>query len=675
MAFWHGEVLRVTHDNWPQKLREICAAKGVRSLLYGEASAHAEALKAAGIAGLKPYDRPVGEWKKELFDDTDAGLTSTRGGIAETGTLIIWPDANEPRLMSLVPPIHFALLDADQLHDTLFDAMSAQRWSEGMPTNALLVSGPSKTADIQVTLAYGAHGPKELVVLLLDNEVNAVNEVNDGGRAMNNSQQLNFVPASEFKQRASVAVADAHLRKSFRGAMDFLISKRAAQFPNPEALERQRSLAEHIRKYSLARLPELLEQLERKLTDNGVQVHWAEDGEEACAIIVGIAQRHSTKLMVKGKSMVSEEVELNHAMAAAGIDALESDMGEYIVQLDGEKPSHIIMPAIHKTKQQIARLFADKVPGAGYTESVDELIGIGRAVLREKFMTPRSACPGVNFAVAETGTLCLVENEGNGRMCTTVPEVHIAITGIEKVVEKLEHVPPLFGLLTRSATGQAITTYFNMISGPRKPGEKDGPGEMHLVLVDNGRTQAYGDEQLRSTLQCIRCGACMNHCPVYTRIGGHAYGTTYPGPIGEIISPHMLGLNATHVLPTASSLCGACGEVCPVRIPIPDLLVRLREEAQHDARPGHAPLRGQGAAKSRLVDAIWSGWAALYTRPALYRAFGWLATRFRALTPPMQGGWTVSRTPMKPAARTLHELMAVRRSPLRLRLGQRRRAI
>jgi L-lactate dehydrogenase complex protein LldF len=478
---------------------------------------------------------------------------------------------------------------------------------------------------------------------------------------MNDSQQLNFVPASEFKQRASVAVADAHLRKSFRGAMDFLITKRAAQFPNPEALERQRSLAEHIRKYSLARLPELLEQLERKLTDNGVQVHWAEDGEEACAIIVGIAQRHSTKLMVKGKSMVSEEVELNHAMAAAGIDALESDMGEYIVQLDGEKPSHIIMPAIHKTKEQIARLFADKVPGAGYTESVDELIGIGRAVLREKFMNAEVGLSGVNFAVAETGTLCLVENEGNGRMCTTVPDVHIAITGIEKVVEKLEHVPPLFGLLTRSATGQAITTYFNMISGPRKPGEKDGPGEMHLVLVDNGRTQAYGDEQLRSTLQCIRCGACMNHCPVYTRIGGHAYGTTYPGPIGEIISPHMLGLNATHVLPTASSLCGACGEVCPVRIPIPELLVRLREEAQHDARPGHAALRGQGAAKSRLVDAIWSGWAALYTRPALYRAFGWLATRFRALTPPMQGGWTVSRTPMKPAARTLHELMAARK--------------
>jgi L-lactate dehydrogenase complex protein LldF len=171
-------------------------------------------------------------------------------------------------------------------------------------------------------------------------------------------------------------------------------------------------------------------------------------------------------------------------------------------------------------------------------------------VLREKFMTAEIGLSGVNFAVAETGTLCLVENEGNGRMCTTVPKVHVAITGIEKIVEKLEHVPPLFGLLTRSATGQAITTYFNMISRPRQPGEKDGPQEVHLVLLDNGRTQAYNDEQMRSTLQCIRCGACMNHCPVYTRVGGHAYGTTYPGPIGEIISPHMMGLAATHALPT-----------------------------------------------------------------------------------------------------------------------------
>ncbi len=478
---------------------------------------------------------------------------------------------------------------------------------------------------------------------------------------MSAAHALKFVPAGEFRERSATAVGDAHLRQSFRGAMDFLIARRAAQFPDPAALERQRRLAEHIRKYTLARLPELLEQLEGKLTANGIQVHWAETPAEANAIIIDIARRHATRLMVKGKSMVSEEVELNHAMAAAGMEALETDMGEYIVQLDGEKPSHIIMPAIHKTKQEIARLFAAKVPGAAYTESVDALIGIGRAVLREKFLAADIGLSGVNFAVAETGTLCLVENEGNGRMCTTVPDVHIAITGIEKVVHKLAHVPPLFGLLTRSATGQAITTYFNMISGPRKPGEHDGPREIHLVLVDNGRTQAYRDEQTRATLQCIRCGACMNHCPVYTRIGGHAYGTTYPGPIGGIISPHLLGLAGTHVLPTASTLCGACGDVCPVRIPIPELLLRLRVEAQHDARPGQPPLLGQGAAQSRLADAAWQAWAALYARPGLYRAFGWLATRLRALTPSRQSAWTLSRTPLKPAPQTLHALMAARR--------------
>jgi L-lactate dehydrogenase complex protein LldF len=478
--------------------------------------------------------------------------------------------------------------------------------------------------------------------------------------AQKDSQTLKFIPGAEFKQRTGAAVADVHLRQSFRGAMDFLMVKRATQFPDDVALQNQRALAEQIRRYSLARLPDLLEQLERKLTENGVHVHWAENAEQANALIVGIAQQHSAKLMVKGKSMVSEEIELNHALETVGIAALESDMGEYIVQLDGEKPSHIIMPAIHKTKQQIARLFADKVPGAAYTESVDELIGIGRAVLRQKFMTAEIGLSGVNFAVAETGTLCLVENEGNGRMCTTVPDVHIAITGIEKVVEKLEYVPPLLGLLTRSATGQAITTYFNLISGPRKAGEKDGPKEVHLVLLDNGRTQAYSDRQMRATLQCIRCGACMNHCPVYTRIGGHAYGTTYPGPIGEIISPHMMGLAATHALPSASTLCGACSEVCPVKIPIPDLLIRLRGEAQHEARPGHTPLVGQGAARSALMDFIWAGWAALYTRHALYRRFTWLATRFRALTPPWQSGWTASRTPLKPAARTLHEQLETR---------------
>ncbi|HAY11368.1 MAG TPA: (Fe-S)-binding protein, partial [Thauera sp.] len=231
----------------------------------------------------------------------------------------------------------------------------------------------------------------------------------------------------------------------------------------------------------------------------------------------------------RGRWMVSEEIELNHAMADAGMEALESDMGEYTVQLDGENPSHIIMPAIHLNVGQVASLFHDKLE-VDYTEDVDRLIQIGRETLRRNFFEADIGVSGVNFAVAETGTLLLVENEGNGRMSTTVPPVHIAVTGIEKVVENLRDVIPLLSLLTRSATGQAITTYVNMISGPRKADELDGPQEVHLVLLDNGRSQAFADGELRQTLNCIRCGACMNHCPVYTRIGGHAYGTVYPGP-------------------------------------------------------------------------------------------------------------------------------------------------
>ena len=470
---------------------------------------------------------------------------------------------------------------------------------------------------------------------------------------------LHFMPSAGFRARSKEVVDNPFLRQSFRGAMDFLMSKRAAQFPDPVELETLRTLGEQIRQYNLGKLPELLVQLESNLTRNGIQVHWAETPEEANQIILGLCKKHSAKLMVKGKSMVSEEIELNHAAEAAGIDALESDMGEYIVQLAHEKPSHIIMPAIHKTKEQIAKLFHENVPGVEYTDNVDALIQIGRNVLREKFLEADVGLSGVNFAVAETGTLCLVENEGNGRMCTTAPGVHIAITGIEKIVEKLEHIPPLYSLLTRSATGQNISTYFNMISGPRKAGEKDGPQEVHLVLLDNGRTQAYADEQLRKTLQCIRCGACMNHCPVYTRIGGHAYGTTYPGPIGKIISPHMLGLEATATMATASSLCGACGEVCPVKIPIPELLMRLREES-FSAPHENPTMRGQGAGYSATISAIWRGWSLVYRTPALYRLATWLGSRFNWLMPSKQGPWTSVRMPLKPAPKRLRDMLKER---------------
>ena len=475
------------------------------------------------------------------------------------------------------------------------------------------------------------------------------------------NQVISIHPTEDFKQRSRSVLNNPGQRQNFRGAMDYLQGKRRAQFPDDEELQGLRNLGSQIRRHSLAHLPRLLEQLEKNLTANGVQVHWAQTPDEANTIALAIAQRARASKIIKGKSMVSEEVGFNHVMQDAGIEALESDMGEYIVQLAGEAPSHIIMPAIHKTKQEIARLFAEELPGVDYTEDVDALIAIGRRVLRRKFAEADVGLSGVNVCVAETGTLCLVENEGNGRLCTTVPRVHIAITGIEKVVEKLDHVPPIISLLTRSATGQPITTYVNMISGPRKPDELDGPQEVHLILLDNGRTQAYADEELRATLQCIRCGACMNHCPVYARVGGHAYGTTYPGPIGAIVSPHMLGLESTYPLAFASTLCGACAEVCPVKIPITDILVRLRNEAQARPDTEQASLRGSGAARSVTASTVWSVWSQVYSRSGLYKLASWFMSRGRALSPSDQGAWTRSRTPLVPAPKRLRDLLKDRK--------------
>jgi L-lactate dehydrogenase complex protein LldF len=464
------------------------------------------------------------------------------------------------------------------------------------------------------------------------------------------------------KDNAKLVLADPVLRRNFRGAMDFLTERRAAQFPDDEGFARLRDLGRHIRQHALARLPQLLVQLEQRLTEQGMHVHWAADAAAANAIFLDLARRHDATTMVKGKSMVSEEIGLNHEMAAHGVACIETDMGEYILQLDGDRPSHIIMPAIHKTKEDVAKIFAAHIPGAGYTEDVEELIAIGRRALRGEFRRARIGVSGVNFLVAETGSLVLVENEGNGRLSTTVPDVHIAITGIEKVVEKLDHIAPLFTLLTRSATGQAVTTYLNVIGGPRRDDEKDGPREVHLILLDNGRTQAYREERFRETLQCIRCGACMNHCPVYARIGGLAYGTTYPGPIGAIISPHLADLDSTRDLPTASSLCGACGEVCPVGIPIPELLMRLREAGRHThpATPRQPLLKGQGAARSVTEVFAWKAWRLIYAHSALYAIFARIAPRLRALAGLVRSGWTDTRTPLRPARRALRETLAAR---------------
>jgi len=463
--------------------------------------------------------------------------------------------------------------------------------------------------------------------------------------------------APAFRPAAAAALRDPELRANFRRAMGGLMAKRAAQFADPAEWRDLRALGTAIRARTLARMPELLERLEAKCTGNGIRVRWAETTDQANAIVLEILKTRGATRVVKGKSMVSEEMHLNDFLEVHGIESLESDLGEYIIQLDHEMPSHIIMPAIHKNRQQIAKLFGRRIREAKYTEDVDELTGIARRVLRRKFFEADAGISGVNFAVAETGTLCLVENEGNGRMSTHVPPVHIALMGIEKVVERFEDVPPLYSLLTRSATGQTISTYFNMITGPRGPGEKDGPSEIHLVILDNGRSRIFADAELAKTLRCIRCGACMNHCPVYTRVGGHAYQAVYPGPIGKILTPQTEGVDRRHDLIEASSLCGACGEVCPVGIPIPELLVRLRREA---AEPGgSSPVRGAGLARTGFESALWAAWKATHRSAALYRLSGFAATRLRRFVPswlPILSAWTSVRSAPRPAARTLHEL-------------------
>ncbi len=448
-----------------------------------------------------------------------------------------------------------------------------------------------------------------------------------------------------FDRNAEAALADPQLRRNFAFAMGSFITKRQAVFSDPAETERLRSLGQSIKRRVLSRLPELLEELERNCRKNGIVVHWAETPAVANRCVLDIIERHAATRVVKGKSMVSEEMHLNAFLETHGIEVVETDLGEFIIQLNGETPSHIIVPAIHKNKQQISRIFHEKIPGAPYTEEVTELNAIARRTLRRKFAEAAVGVSGVNFAVAETGTLCLVENEGNGRMCTTLPPVHIAVMGIEKVLEKMEDLPPLLRLLTGSATGQLITTYVNLISSPRRPGEKDGPNEVHLILLDNSRSRIYADPELRQTLQCVRCGTCLNHCPVYTRIGGHAYGFVYPGPIGKILNPQVACLDQAAALTTASSLCGACEEVCPVKIPITGLLRRLRNEATSGAATSAVP--GHGCRRSLPERLAWKGWSFLNTHPRLNRAVNRLLGLIGDELPPAGplGRWTRFREP------------------------------
>jgi L-lactate dehydrogenase complex protein LldF len=380
--------------------------------------------------------------------------------------------------------------------------------------------------------------------------------------------------SQDFFAAARAAVADHELRRKLENATGRHlehVAEMRAEFPPFDA---ERDRARQIKEHAIAHLDELLIQLKERLEANGCKVFVAADAQEAREYILDVAKRCGARRVVKGKSMTTEEIELNPALAAAGIEPIETDLGEYIVQLRKETPSHIITPAIHLSREDIGKLFSEKL-GISYTPEPEKLTAAARAKLRSIFLSAEMGVTGVNFAIAETGTLVLIENEGNGRFSSTLAETFVALMGIEKVIPRLEDLSHFLEVLARTATGQKMTCYTNFIHGPRRAGELDGPRDVHVVMIDNGRSRMLADPVLREALYCLRCGACLNVCPVYRRIGGHAYGVPYSGPIGSIVSPNLFGSAAQH-LPFASTLCGACRDICPVKIDIPRILLHLR---------------------------------------------------------------------------------------------------
>jgi len=434
--------------------------------------------------------------------------------------------------------------------------------------------------------------------------------------------------AIPFRQRAGSALKDAFLQEALTIATTkFIDLRREAfeDFPEGEAL---RDRARAIKEATLQRLDHYLEALIANIERLGGHVHYAKTSEEACAIVVDIARRTGARMAVKSKSMATEEIHLNEALEHAGITPVETDLGEYIIQLAHERPSHIIAPAIHKTKGQVADLF-----GREFKRRVEAdpevLTKIARDELREKFLQADLGITGANFAVADTGTVVLVTNEGNGRMVTSLPRVHVAVMGVEKVVPSLTDLMVFLAILAKSATGQKLSVYTTLVRGPRRAEELEGPDEFHLVLLDNGRIAQLGGP-LREALSCLRCGACLNVCPVYQQIGGHAYGYTYPGPIGILLTAMLEGPRSVRDLAHASSLCGACADACPVRIDIPRMLIALRREVDEKKI---APW---------VERVAFTLLARLLTRPALYRL---AVSAGRVLQRPFVREGTIRRLP------------------------------
>ena len=409
-----------------------------------------------------------------------------------------------------------------------------------------------------------------------------------------------------FSGRAGRALDDERMRAAIARGTGLMVERRHGAIAELANADELRDAASAIRAEALRRLPELLEQWSDNLAARGGQVHWAGDAEEATALIAEIVSRRGGRVIAKGKSMISEEIHLNEVLERAGAEVVETDLGEFIQQLAGEPPSHIVAPAMHKDRFEVADLLsADR--GAPVSPEIDDEAAYARRRLRQAFLDAGVGITGVNFAVASTGSICLVENEGNGRMCSSLPPTHIALMGLERIVADFAELDVMLNLLARSATGQALTVYTNIITGPRRDGEIDGPEELHVVVLDGGRSAALGT-RFSPALHCIRCGACLNVCPVYRQVGGHAYDSVYSGPIGAVLTPILKPDDpAARELSEASSLCGACTEICPVRIPLHDLLLHLRHR---DARADASRLRRAG---------FWL-WSQAWSRRWVFRA-------------------------------------------------------
>jgi len=457
-----------------------------------------------------------------------------------------------------------------------------------------------------------------------------------------------------FPVAARAALADTQLRRNLGRATGTIRAKRAAVVAELPDWEELRAAGQAIKRHTMAHLDTYLEQLEAQVTAHGGTVHWARDAIEANRIVTGLVRGTGAAEVVKVKSIVTDEIGLNEALAAAGITAHETDLAELIVQLGHDRPSHILVPAIHRNRAEIREIFLREMGDVdpGLTDTPAALTGAARLHLRRRFLSARVGISGANFAIAQTGTLCVVESEGNGRMCLTLPDTLITVMGIEKVIPTWRDLEVFLQLLPRSSTGERMNPYTSMWTGVTAG---DGPRRFHLVLLDNGRTAALADPVGSQALHCIRCSACLNVCPVYERTGGHAYGSVYPGPIGAVLSPQLTGVEDNASLPYASSLCGACYDACPVRIDIPSLLVHLRarhvEEAARARRLPSAEAVAMAAAS--WVMASPARYAAAQRSGRAWRPLG-RDGRIRRLPPPLSA-WTAARDAPAPPAQTFRE--------------------